>query len=230
MRFAALRRAATTEGETMVRNFKTLGLLLAAGMAICAMAAPAAQAEGEFLSEKYPTTTTSFGVEEWFFNGALFKCPEVHKQHELTESSSSAKTTAVYKGCVGFGFINGTVSMNTCSFVFNVEIELFENFFGTMDTSCPAGKKIVFAAGPCEMQVDTQVGLREVRFENQPGALPKKNIQLELALEKVRYNVTKTGFGCPVAKLEEREDGKVKSKVTLNGKEAEGKAVGIWVE
>jgi hypothetical protein len=213
----------------MIGKLRALGLVLATGL-VCAVAAPAAHAEGEILSEKYPTTTTTLGSEKWVFSGLTFECSEAHKEHELTKASSAAKTTATYKGCKTQVFLNASIQMNTCSFVLNVESKLLVDLFkGSLDVSCPFGKTIALVAGTCEIQVGTQAFRQEVQYSNTTDTKPK-SIRVEVAAKKLRYNITKDGFGCPLPKVEEREDGEIASIATSTGEDEEGNPIGIWVE
>lgn len=212
----------------MSGKHRAFGLVLAMGL-IGAVAAPAAQAEGEFLSENYPTTTTSTGEEKWVFKGLTFICTQAHKEHELAKASSSAKLTATFAGCTA-GEFKPTIAMNTCSLVLHVENKFLVDFFkGSLDVSCPVGKTITFVAGTCEIQVGTQAFRQEVQYLNTTETKPK-SIRVELAVQKLRYKVTKDGFGCPLLGVEEREDGQITSIVTATGEDEEGKPVGIWVE
>ncbi len=78
--------------------------------------------------------------------------------------------------------------------------------------------------------MDSQATLKKVEYTSNTEAAPKKSIDVLLGLEKVRYDIVQDGFGCALPGLGEREDGKVNSLLTATGKDAEGKAVGIWVK
>ncbi len=124
----------------MIGKFRALGNALLAVLAVLAVSATAAQAEGEFVSESYPTTTTSTGVEKWSFAGVIWECT-AHKQHEMAEGSTATQMTPTYSNCVGAGFKGATVTMNSCSFGLNVEAKLVEDVHrGSMDIGCPSGK------------------------------------------------------------------------------------------
>jgi hypothetical protein len=216
----------------MTRNLRALGRLLAAGAAIFVATASAAQAEGEFMAENYPTTVTTTSSEQWIFPGLKFKCTETHRQFELTKAASLVQTATTFAGCKGEPILEVSISMNECAFVLALENKLLVDLFnGSFDFVCPVGKQMVIKAATCEIKVETQLNRQETQYLNETEAAPKKRIRFELVTEKLKYNVTKDGIGCPLPKVGVAENGEiVTAAAPMTGKDGEGKAVGIWVE
>jgi hypothetical protein len=170
----------------MIRKFKTLGLALAAVLAMSAVVASAAQAQ--FTANSYPTTVTAlnpFGDDVFTVDGSSAECVS-HFEGTATEASSTITIVPIYTVCQGvFGFAEGTFTENGCDYVFHSN--------GEVDIACPAGASMVIAAGNCEVKIGAQSGLKAVALSNSGG-----HINMQANISGITANATKDGFLCPL--------------------------------
>jgi hypothetical protein len=148
----------------MIRNLKTLGLVLLAIFAMSAVAASAASAIVEFHSDSAPVTFTGAqdggaGVLDTFsVDGGITECETL--RYTGTMSAAASATVSVepfYQGCHTFGKPSH-VEVNECKYVFNAA--------GTMDIACN-GKEITIKVTEsktnmtviCTIHVPSQTGL-----------------------------------------------------------------------
>jgi hypothetical protein len=179
----------------MIRNLKVLGLALVAVLAMSAMVASAASAS-QYTGSAYPTTGTgsnTAGNETFTTPGGTVQC-DSHFEGTLAAASSTLTVTPKYTNCVAFGFLNATVNMNGCDYLFHSgPAQGGGVYFHTVDIVCPAGKSIVITAGTCVADVGGQTGLAKVKTTNLAGGTV--TVQPEVA--GITLNVTTDGFGCP---------------------------------
>jgi hypothetical protein len=140
----------TIKRRIMKRNFKTLGVVLAAVFAMSALGASAASA-AEFHSAVAVQAVTGTQSTSHVFTttSGTVTC----KTAQFT-GSTTAKTTTTqtmlpnYDNCTAFGFIGVPIHENECEYIFNVN--------GSTELKCPAGKSIEITVPGCTTTVGSQ--------------------------------------------------------------------------
>ena len=135
----------------MIRNIKALGLALVAVFAMSAMAASAAQAEGEgapdFWAAQYPahieaTPDPGSGRQVLTSPFGKVRCEEVQGTAVLNERSNELTSEEIgYSGdCTALGLFPTTVDAEGCHFTFTVEeTETASTSNGSVHLDCPEG-------------------------------------------------------------------------------------------
>jgi len=151
----------------MTRNFKALGLALAAVFAIGAVIASAALAQNGIFTSDGPATLKGTPTGEAGSNAiTVFSqavtCPNAtytgHKlsvtPHEKVPNNSSSVTiTPTYGACKVGGTLKATVDMNGCDFAIHLTktTGVADQYAVTTTVVCPTGKHIVFTLFTNEM-------------------------------------------------------------------------------
>jgi hypothetical protein len=188
-----------------MRNLKALGLALIAVLAMSAVVASAAQAVPQFTASVYPATATGAntkGSEAFTLDGTSVLCDS----HFLVETYNTTNGTALhapastvtvtpkYSNCEAFGFLNATVNMEGCDYVFHATEQVSAGVYNHhVDVVCPTGKSIKIEAASCRAEVKPQNGRTTVKTTNSGGAV---TVQPNVT---VSTTVTNDGFGCPLA-------------------------------
>jgi len=185
----------------MTRKLKVFGLVLVAICSMSAMIASAAQAVPQFTAGTYPATVTGSGGEkagEKFTLGAAddnvsVECNTSEYHGVLAEASSTLEVTPHYTNCKAFGFLNATVTVEGCKYVFHATEKSGTSYKAHVDVVCPAGKSIKISAGTCTTEVKGQTGLTTAK-----GTNSGTNVLVKPEVSGVAYTVTADGFGCPL--------------------------------
>jgi hypothetical protein len=141
--------------------------------------------EGKGSSAEYGSATTEAGNVE---------CKSGTASGTLSEASSTVSISGSASECSAFGFLSATVNANGCTTLVHVKEGSGDAYTGIADLVCPAGKSVVTTAGTCEMQTPPQTGNVTVDITNNTA---EGTVSVKLNNQKVKYNVTKDGFGCP---------------------------------
>jgi hypothetical protein len=174
------------KGSRMIRKFKTLGIAMVAVLALSAVVASAASATN-FTASKYPTAgtaTSEKGNDDFKTEAGSVECKAHFAVAALTEPSETVTVTPTYTECKAFGFLNATVNMNGCDYVFHSN--------GQVDVVCASGGPIKITAGTCETTIAAQSGLGTVDLANSGTG-----ISAQATVTGIAYTVTKDGIGCP---------------------------------
>jgi hypothetical protein len=171
------------------RPLRLLGLALLAVVATSAVGAAGAQA-GNFTAGAYPATITSETIIPVQFTtqlGTMICEPTLHG--ELAAASGTLTLTPSYGATCRIGGKGVDVKNNGCDFVLHggatkegSEVE------GSMDISCPEGKKLDFeitSMPVCHLTVPGQSGLGSIRFTN----MVEKDIVAHFELGFVFYEL-----------------------------------------
>jgi hypothetical protein len=189
----------------MILNLKTFGLLLAAVATMSAVVSSASQAS-QYTCSSYrclATGSNSPGNETLTTPGGTVQC----KSHYLVEEegttngagiqspgASTVTVTPTYTGCSSFGFLNASISMNGCDYVFHAKARLATGQYNNEVTiACPAGKSITITSGTCVADVSAQGPLKSIETEN----LASGKLTVRPNITGITMNVTTDGFGCP---------------------------------
>jgi hypothetical protein len=160
----------------MIRNFKALGVVVAAILAMSAVVASAAQA-AEFKAGAYPAALTAKaepppnGSQRLITTAGTVTCDTVTGTATLSGPASSVLTKSItytdsalaVEGkkdtCTGPLGSQPVIEMHGCQYRFNVA--------GTVDIVCPAGEVIVVnGGGLCTVEIGSQSGLSKVTYTN----------------------------------------------------------------
>jgi len=192
----------------MIRNLKVLGLAVVAVLALTAMMASAASA-ASYTASSYPATATGAntkGSEVFTTEGGKVEC-DSHFEGSLNAASSTLTVTPKYTSCEAFGFLEATVNMEGCDYLFHATSTTTTD----VDVVCPAGKSIKITAGTCKVEIKGVVevthkegekvvvtvaginqGLKSVGTSSPfPNVIAKPNVT------GIAYTVTQDGFLCP---------------------------------
>jgi hypothetical protein len=178
----------------MTRKLKMLGMALVAVLALTAVSASAASA-ASYTASTYPTTGTA---ESAVGNGVIkteagaIEC-QTHSEATLKATSPTLTISVKVSGCKAFGFLTATVSMNSCDYVFNEPKGSADSYTATANVSCGA-TPITVVASTCELTFGAQGPLSLVKLTDNTAA---GDVSVQLAIEGIKYTVTKDGIGCP---------------------------------
>jgi hypothetical protein len=218
----------------MNRKLKALGLALVAVFALAAMSAATASAE-EFHSETAHTTYTGAQVAEDIFtvNAGTVKCKKA--EYAGTQSVATSKEATVsptYKECTAFGFVNTTIDVNGCGYIFTrTPVNGDES---SIHIECPAGNSIVVTAFNCEVTVPAQTLSGGVTYTNE-GAGTTRSIIVDVNLTGITYIQHSKSFpGCKTEGTTGAgatslfHDGTYSGSATITGANTASEHVGIW--
>jgi len=189
----------------MIRILKSLGLALVAMAAMSAVVASASQAS-EYTCSAYEclaTGSNTAGNETFTTPGGTVQCNShytVEKEGTTNATGITGPTTTVtvtptYTGCKAFGFVNATVNMMGCDYVFHSgSLIVAGRYNNSVSIVCPAGSgPITITAGTCVVDVPAQGPLTNVETENLAGG----TLTVKPNVTGITLNVTTDGFGCP---------------------------------
>jgi hypothetical protein len=195
--------AVNPERTIMIRNLKVLGLAFVAMLAMNAVVASAASAS-EYTCGSYECKATGSnlaGGETFTTPGGTVKCNSHYVIETINTANGTGLTgpddevtvTPTYSNCTAFGFVNATVTMHGCDYVFHAGASTGGGVYdNTADIECPTEKPITIKAGTCLVDVPEQTGLTNVKTTNVAGG-----ITVQPDVHSVTINVTEDGFGCP---------------------------------
>jgi hypothetical protein len=179
----------------MTRQLRVLGLALLAVLATSAVIASAAQAVPQFTASSYPATATGSntkGSESFTTEAGTVQC-DSHFQGSLSAASSTFTVTPTYTNCEAFGFLDATVNMEGCSYIFHAtEKVTTDHYRSHVTVECPSGKSIKITAGTCKAEVKAQGNLTTLTTTNSGGSVTAMPSVTNIAM-----TVTQDGFGCP---------------------------------
>jgi hypothetical protein len=194
------------------------GVAMLAAFAVMAVSASGAQAIN-WTAASYPAlisgeqsspSSTSFGFE----NSTTAKCVQVGLAGELTAASSSLTLSPGYTECTAFGFSEASVKPEECTMVLKPTSGSVDTFSGTVDISCPAGKKMTFIGGNCETKVGTQTAVGGLSYKTNTAATPDE-IEATFAVTALAYEKSKDGISCPLTGTGSKTNGTISGTVKL---------------
>jgi hypothetical protein len=86
--------------------------------------------------------------------------------------------------------------MNGCDYLLHVSEGSLDNYKGSGDLVCPAGKQVVGIGGAevCVINIPPQVNAVQIEFINDTA---NKRVEGKVTGSNIHYTVVKDGFGCP---------------------------------
>jgi hypothetical protein len=196
-----------------------------AGVAVLAVSlvgAGAAQAVS-FTAAKYPafvnagqseSSPLTFGFE----SGQTAKCAFGGFSGEITAATGGLSLDPGFFGCTAFGSEEGSFESNGCKSVFHPGSGSKDDFTGTFDVSCPAGKSIAIKGGNCEVQIGSQTGVGTVKYHRLTKAKEEEVNKVEATFEVASgfaYTKSVDGAGCPLSGTGAKTDGAISGKITI---------------
>jgi hypothetical protein len=192
--------------------------LIAAVSAVSAVAvsiAGSAAAEGTaFTAAEYPAFVSGEQSEPGspiltLESGLTVSCEFGGVAGEITGSTSALGVDPGFGACAAFGVGEASFEADGCEFVFHPGSGSGDEFTGSFDIACPAGKKIAVKAGECEVQIGPQTGLGPVGYDEVTAAEPEEveaGFEMEAA-SGFAYTKTLDGGSCPLSGTGTKTDG-----------------------
>ena len=193
-------------------NTSKLGVAVLTALAALTIGAASAQA-AVFTAASYPAFVSAepsaAGAPSFTFEGGkTAKCEIVGFGGGMTAATSNLNLGPGFNGCTNFGAA-GSIESNGCEFVFHPGTGSGDNFTGSFDVSCPAGKKIVVTGSTCEVQIGAQTGLGPVAYEKVTAATPDE-VQATFQMKSTAgftYTKAVDGASCPLSGTGVKTDG-----------------------
>lgn len=185
--------------------------------------------EEEIENKEYEGPGTIFGFE----SKLMASCKTIAFSATLKEATTPVNATPLLSECRAFGFVETTVNPNGCEYRFHAGSGAEDEFTGSLDLVCPAGKSIVIQALTCEVQIGAQTGLGPITYENiteETEEIPKPSVGIHFKVEELAYTKTKDGFLCPLAGTGAKADGKILGGVFAAAENGSEKPIGLKVK
>jgi hypothetical protein len=204
----------------MIRNRKTLGLVLAAVLAIGGLSASNASA-ASFHSEVEHTIIDgeqSPGTNDLMrFNAGTWTCNSItYTGTTTTATNTSLTVTPTWKECTAFGFVNITIDVNGCTYVFNAG--------GSFQISCP-GNPITVTAFNCHIKIGSQTFPSGITYDN-AGTGTGRDMSFTINFSGLTYTQESKSFpGCSNGTF---NNGTYEGNATVTGTDTAGSPVGVW--
>jgi hypothetical protein len=181
----------------MIRNLKALGLVLAAVCAMGALMASGAQAR-TFTASSYPASGSGGQKTEHVFTvqGQTVKCAKANFTGELKAASHSITIFPTYTECTAFGFLEATVTMNSCHYEFTIaDSSTVPPTTDSVHIRCTkAGDTITVVGGTCTVHIPEQTPtVNVVDYANSEGG-----VLVTSTVEGIHSSTT-DGFLCPLS-------------------------------
>ena len=181
----------------MIRRFKVLGLVLFVLVALFAVSASTAAAL-KYTASSYPvvgTAESALGNDTFTTEAGKLECKS-HFEGVLGEAQSTLTVKAKFTNCHAFGFIEATVSMNSCVFEFTTPAETgTDTYSAAVHVRC-SGEPGTITAGTCKLTIGEQSPGGSVTGTNNTAA---NDISVQGNVTEINYTVTQDGIGCPFA-------------------------------
>jgi len=211
----------------VIHKFKAIGTAVVAVLAVNAVMASAAVAEGSYTASKYPTTVTgvsALGNSVFTTEGGTAECV-THYEAAVTEPSSQLTTKSLISNCKAFGFVTATVTMGSCDHLFTTPTNTGTPGQWTVKihVKCtnPAEPMWIIAAN-CELTVGEQSPGGHVIITNTAG-----EVDVQATVTGINYTVIKDGFLCPFAGTGAKTGATYKHQKAVNFKATNGASVDI---
>lgn len=214
----------------MLRNLKTLGLIVVAALAIGAVGASPASAAPQFHFESEHTiiTGTQITANEFAFDAGKVKCGVMNfdgTSAVLTTTTVTLKPT--FENCKikkGEVEAEATFTFNNCNFLFHLGANT-EHLTGTMGIECP-DFVVEIDTPECTITIPEQGNLGTVTYTNE-GEETTRSVIFDLSIGEIHY--VEHGAGC-ANETQTTNNGTYTGKVTITGENTVGAHRGIWIE
>jgi hypothetical protein len=219
----------------MIRKTKALGLAFVAVLAVSAVAASAAQAQGTFV---YETGTSKLvaaqqAVQKFHVEAGNVECSELKGEATSLPASPATEiqtTFLTYSNqtntedkCTGPVGTQPKIEMNGCQYTFHAgeTLEGEEKTSGSADIKCGGTNQIVINAPGCTIKVPAQNGLQQVIFQNNGGQ--------QVVINPIVINITyqQGGLFCTNT---EKQNGTYQGNSVVQGQQSGGTATKVQVK
>ena len=189
----------------MIRKVRFLGTALIAALALSAVGASAASAEGVYSVSSTPATgtaTSELGNDIFTTEAGNVECESSFSATQNEKTASTLTVKATYTNCKAFG-LSATVEMMSCDYLFttpetNGGVHLWK---AKVHVKCStAGDAITITAGTCKVSVGAQSPAGQVDIKNTTTTTnPHVNadVDVKATVTGISYTVTQDGFLCP---------------------------------
>lgn len=179
----------------MTFRLKVLGLVLFAAVSLSAVSASTAAAL-KYTASSYPVTGTAesaLGNDTFTTEAGKLECKS-HFEGTMGEAQSTLTVKAKFTNCRAFGFLEATVSMNSCVFEFTAPTETAaDTYTGAVHVRC-SGEPGTIVAATCKLTLGEQSpGGGVTGIDNTAAG----DISVQGNVTEINYTVTQDGFGCP---------------------------------
>lgn len=232
----------------MTRNFKALGLVLVAVLALSAVAAQAASAQGKLTSDGPVTlvgqVTGPVAENSFTMFGGSTVCPTLNigghevaaTPHKLVPNGATQVTITPHFGpCTSLGFPS-TIDMNGCDLVFDLkETTVLHTYRVTVTYECDVGKKpvvTIFSSAAkhtanepfCQLEITpkTDPGIQNVTARDTTNG----NIDITGTIEGLEAH-KKSPTGSILCPSETTTAGVIHMDMRVEGRDGGGEATGI---
>jgi hypothetical protein len=150
-----------------------------------------------FTMSSYPTTVTgesAVGNDTFTTEAGTMEC-KTHYSSTSSSANSQLTVKTTITGCRAFGFLEATVNMGSCDYLYKSLTGSGDNWSAAVDIKCtnPA-EPIRIIAGTCEVTIGEQSLGGSVSITNNTAA---GDMSIKAGMSGINYNVLKDSFGCP---------------------------------
>jgi hypothetical protein len=185
----------------------------------------------KFNAAKYPATLADAGFYGsplgMILEGFEVTCLAGSLGGQLSGASPTVSLEATFSECRAFGFLNGKVSMNGCTYVFHAG-EVPVNGIGELDLVCPEGKAIEIEGGNCRVSVPPQSGIAPVTVGNMESE--PQSVHLQAKGVSLEYTKVKDGVLCPLMGTGSKSDGILYSSWIVGALDGEGAPISLSIK
>jgi hypothetical protein len=155
-------------------------------------------------AEKYPAPLVAeqeSGLSSLVFSiqGSQASCAKVTGSGTQSSASSQLAFSPTFSECTNFGFGGGAINANGCSFAFHAGSALGGGkYSATLDLACPEGKALEITNSACTVTIPAQSNLSGSSLTNTIKS-SREALVAGFSTSSLKYNVTKSNFGCPLS-------------------------------
>jgi len=149
-----------------------------------------------YTAGSYPTTATgesARGNDVFTTEGGKVECSS-HYKGTLSAASSTLTVVPTYTNCRAFGFLEASVSMNGCDYLFKSPTGSSDSYTAAVAIKCTAPVGIIITAATCQVNLGEQSPTGSVAITNETAA---GDIKVKANVTGIEYDVLQDGFGCP---------------------------------
>jgi hypothetical protein len=200
----------------MTRGLKTLGFALTALLATGALLAAGAQAG--FTASSYPVSISGSQTttHKWTFQGSSVECKSASLSGSLAANSEQLALTPSYSECTAFGFLNATVTVNTCNYLstHGSSVDGQHKWKGSTHIVCTkAGDTMTIVAASCAVHIPPQTPtIATVDYEEE--TFGQDEIVKTSTVSGIHADIT-SGFLCPLTEKSTDTTGTYSGSSTL---------------
>lgn len=187
-----------------------------------------------FEAEEYPAAISgeqsSEGKHVFTVDKFTASCGKATFSGEASGATSAITLTPKYSECQAFG-MNATVALNGCAYIAHAgsAIENGSKYAGTVDVSCPEGKKVKINAGfgECIVEIGSQTGLSGLEMQNTGSPY---SVLARANVTGIVYTVTQDGPLCPLSGKGTFSNSSYVGSTLISGSLSGGRQIGVYAK